>query len=67
MRTHTYWITYEEYLACGGVPRKPPLIREVARGGLWGAYPYRNLTVGLRRTPPYQDVFLRNAEVRDGP
>ena len=23
MRTHTYWITYEEYLACGGIPRKP--------------------------------------------
>ena len=20
MRTHTYWITYEEYLAYGGVP-----------------------------------------------
>ena len=24
MRTHTYWITYEEYLAYGGVPPSTP-------------------------------------------
>ena len=25
MRTHTYWITYEEYLAYGGVPPSTPI------------------------------------------
>ena len=25
MRTHTYWMTYEEYLAYGGVPPSTPI------------------------------------------
>ena len=40
MRTHTYWITYEEYLAYGGVPPSTPR----------GAIPYKR---GLRGATPY--------------
>ena len=41
MRTHTYWITYEEYLAYGGVPPSTPIR---------GAIPYKR---GLRGATPY--------------
>ena len=40
MRTHTYWITYEEYLAYGGVPPSTPIR---------GAIPYKR---GLRGGNP---------------
>ena len=40
MRTHTYWMTYEEYLAYGGVPPSTPIR---------GAIPYKR---GLRGNPP---------------
>ena len=40
MRTHTYWMTYEEYLAYGGVP--PSTHR--------GEIPYKR---GLRVATPY--------------
>ena len=46
MRTHTYWITYEEYLACGGIPRKPTY--EIT------TLSYRRAPrMGVRRTSPY--------------
>ena len=38
--THTYWMTYEEYLAYGGVPPSTPIR---------GAIPYKR---GLRGNPP---------------
>ena len=41
MRTHTYWITYEEYLAYWGVPPSTPIR---------GAIPYKR---GLRGATPY--------------
>ena len=45
MRTHTYWIKYEEYLAYGGVPPSTPIR---------GAIPYEILYKrGLRGATPY--------------
>ena len=41
MRTHTYWITYEEYLAYGGVPPSTPIRGAIPyKRGLRGAIPY---------------------------
>ena len=58
MRTHTYWITYEEYLAYGVAPRKPRFnkvifYRRAPRMGVDGGVPpYCNSTGGLRGIPP---------------
>ena len=44
MRTHTYWMTYEECLAYGGTPPSTPirdaLILLLLKRGLRGAIPY---------------------------
>ena len=41
MRTHTYWITYEEYLAYGGVPPSTPYEVQSHISGAYGvAIPY---------------------------
>ena len=37
MRTHTYWMTYEEYLAYGGVPPSTPRGEIPYKRGLRGA------------------------------
>ena len=40
MRTHTYWITYEEYLAYGGVPPSTPIQGAITyKRGLRGGNP----------------------------
>ncbi len=45
MRTHTYWITYEEYLAYGGVPPSTPIRGAIPyKRGLRGAIPYGGST-----------------------
>ena len=52
MRTHTYWITYEEYLAYGGVPPSTPIrgamtYEVLHKRGLRGAIPYLTKKSGV--------------------
>ena len=48
MRTHTYWITYEEYLAYGGVPSSTPIRGAIPyKRGLRGAIPYLTKKSGV--------------------
>ena len=58
MRTHTYWITYEEYLAYGGVPPSTPIRGAIPyKRGLRGATPYLTKKSGVYRVAtPYGGI-----------
>ena len=54
MRTHTYWITYEEYLTYGGVPPSTTIRGAIPyeityKRGSRGAIPYLTKKSGVYR------------------
>jgi len=61
MRTHTYWMTYEEYLAYGGVPPSTPIRGAIPyKRGLRGGNPvcktnfYQSGVYGVATPYPYR-------------